>query len=183
MPKARYTDVMVDLETLGTTADSVIMSIGAVKFNPSNGAIDSAAFYASVSIDSNLELGRKINEATLIWWMQQSPGSQNVFHEPKQTLVAALRAFGDWWGTDNKMLIWSNGADFDIPMMAHAMQHSRIATPWQFFNARCYRTVKNTKAAKCVPRPDNPNAHNALADAIYQAKHLCSIFAATKELA
>ena len=48
--------IMLDHETLGTTADSVIMSIGAVKFNLETGEIEPEGFYASVSIDSNLEI-------------------------------------------------------------------------------------------------------------------------------
>ena len=78
--------VMIDLETLGTKADSVIISIGAVKFDLDSEQMDDNGFYASVSIDSNLERGRKIDEDTLLWWLQQSTDAQAVFHEPKQPL-------------------------------------------------------------------------------------------------
>ncbi|NQW82286.1 MAG: 3'-5' exoribonuclease, partial [Polaromonas sp.] len=63
---------MVDLETLGTVADAVILSIGAVKFDLDSDAIDDDGFYASISIESNQETGRRIQEDTLIWWMGQS---------------------------------------------------------------------------------------------------------------
>ncbi len=59
-------DIMLDLETLGTTADAVILSIGAVKFNLETGKIDDEGFYRSVSVESNLDLGRRISEDTLI---------------------------------------------------------------------------------------------------------------------
>ena len=73
--------VMIDLETLGTVADAAILSIGAVKFELESQAIDDAGFYASVSIDSNLEMKRRIQEDTLIWWMKQGESAQGVFHE------------------------------------------------------------------------------------------------------
>ena len=48
-------DVMVDLETLATSADAVILSIGAVRFDLETGEIDDAGFYASISVESNLD--------------------------------------------------------------------------------------------------------------------------------
>lgn len=166
---------MLDLETLGTTADAAIMSIGAVKFDLESGEIDDNGFYASVSIDSNLEHKRRISEDTLIWWMQQSKEAQKVFFEAKQTLGSALESFTDWFGGNDDAIIWSNGADFDIPMMAHAMKQLGVETPWKFYNSRCVRTYKNLPCAKKVPRPTAGVAHNALHDAMNQVLHVQAI--------
>ena len=180
-------DVMVDLETLGTTADAVIMSIGAVKFNVETDEIDDEGFYASISIDSNLDKGRRIDEETLIWWMGQSAQAQAVFREPKQDLAAALDDLAAWFGNDDKLTVWSNGADFDIPMLAHAYRQHDWLTPWKFWNARCFRTWKGLPAARKVNYEKVGVAHNALSDAINQAKHAQAIYAAmmgtTKEKA
>jgi hypothetical protein len=170
-------NIMVDLETLGTVADSVIMSIGAVKFDLNSQAIDDGGFYASISIDSNLELRRRVQEDTLIWWMGQSPAAQKVFHEPKQTLEDALIEFSDWVGSD-KYNIWSNGADFDIPMLAHAYSQLGIEIPWKFWNSRCFRTFKNLPGAKNVNTPTEGVKHNAMSDAVNQARALQNIQAA-----
>ena len=169
--------LMVDLETLGTTADAVIMSIGAVKFDLESGEIDDAAFYASISVDSNLELGRRVDESTLIWWFKQPAASQQVFHEPKETLTDALAQFSDWVGSGDYE-VWSNGADFDIPMVAHACRQCGIEAPWKFWNSRCYRTYKNLPGAKNVTMQRKGVAHNALADAIMQAEHAAAIYRA-----
>lgn len=165
-------NVMIDLETLGTRADSVIMSIGAVKFDLQTGAIDAAnAFYASVSIDSNHEaIPRHISESTLVWWTRQSAEAQKVFHEPKTTLYAALCDLQNWFG-DADCDVWSNGADFDIPMLAHAYHSNGLEAPWKFYKTRCFRTMKNlpfAPKAEALPK----TAHNALDDAIAQALHL-----------
>jgi DNA polymerase III epsilon subunit-like protein len=158
---------MLDKETLGTRADAVIMSIGAVRFDLDSDAIDDDGFYASVSIDSNLAAGRKIDEATLLWWLKQPAEAQAVFHEPKQMLEAALCGFSDWFG--DAKFIWSNGASFDIPMMNYAMRSFGIEPPWEFYNERCVRTYKNLPGFKDV-KVANPLKHNALHDAIAQAK-------------
>lgn len=160
--------IMIDLETLGTVADAVILSIGAVRFDLDSAAIDDAGFYASVSIDSNLEHKRRIQEDTLIWWMKQSIAAQSVFHEPKQTLEVALTELSDWIGRPDQY-VWSNGADFDLPMLAHAYAQLRMDPPWKFWNSRCFRTYKNLPGAKGVSVPSMGVKHNALSDAHHQA--------------
>lgn len=168
--------IMVDLETLGTAADAVIMSIGAVKFDIDSGALDDNGFFASVSVDSNLELKRRVQEDTLIWWMKQSSEAQQVFHVSKDTLRTALLNLSDWVG-DGDFYVWSNGADFDLPMLAHAYTQCQIETPWKFWNSRCFRTYKNLPQAAGVTFTPSGIKHNALADAINQALHLQAIHA------
>jgi hypothetical protein len=160
---------MIDFETLGTHADAVIMSIGAVKFDLESDRIEDAAFYASISIDSNLDAGRRISEDTLLWWMKQSPEARAVFEEPKQSLETVLVDFADWWSQGDARFIWSNGASFDIPMMSHAYNSFGMDTPWQFFNERCVRTYKNLPGAKNI-KVENAVKHNALSDAVAQVR-------------
>lgn len=170
---------MLDLETLGTRADAVILSIGAVKFDLVTGQLDDDAFYASVSIDSNHEaVQRHISEDTLIWWMGQSPEAQKVFRESKTTLYAALQDLTEWFGEGDGVQVWSNGADFDIPMLAHAYHTNSLDAPWKFYNSRCFRTMKNLSQAKGVAKPANQCAHNALQDAMTQALWLIDIMKA-----
>lgn len=120
--------IMIDMETLSTSADGVIVSLGAVKFDLRTGEVDDAAFYAAVSLDSNLELGRRIDESTFSWWQQQSDAARAVFSEPKSTLEVVLNDFTEWFG-DERQEIWSNGADFDIPMLAHAYKQLGMTAP------------------------------------------------------
>lgn len=165
---------MIDLETLGTVADACILSIGAVRFDLESGEIDDAGFYASVSIDSNLELKRRIQEDTLIWWMKQGPAAQGVFHESKQTLGTALAELSDWMG-DAQCHVWSNGADFDLPMLTHAYTQLRMEVPWAFWNSNCFRTYKKLPGAKHLMVPHAGVKHNALSDAHNQVQSLQKI--------
>lgn len=166
--------VMLDLETLGTTADAVILSIGAVKFNLESNAISEDGFYASVSIDSNLMAGRIVSEDTLLWWMEQSREAREVFYEAKGSLDRALENLSDWFGDDD-YCVWSNGADFDIPILAHAYAQLKMELPWRFYNTRCVRTYKSLPCASRVAKPVND--HNALRDAINQARYVQAIHA------
>lgn len=174
--------VMLDLETLGTRADSVIMSVGAVKFDPNTDVISSEGFYASVSVDSNLQAGRQVSEDTLIWWLQQSQAAQKVFHEAKVPLAIALDDLSTWFDHGDYQ-IWSNGADFDVPMLAHAFDTHGVKAPWKFWNSRCFRTMKNLPCAKRALKVENRLKHNALDDAITQAQQLQEIYKVMKEAA
>lgn len=166
--------VMVDNETLGTTADAVILSIGAVKFDPATGEIDNDGFYRSISIESNLDYKRRISEDTLLWWLKQGVAAQQVFYEAKETLPVALKEFSDWIGTDDYTM-WSNGADFDLPMLSHAFTQVGVEIPWKFFNSRCFRTYKNLPGAKEIRVPAIGVKHNALSDAYQQAQTVSAI--------
>lgn len=177
--------IMVDLESLGTRSDAVILSLGAVKFDLDSDKIDDKAFYAPISIDSNLELGRRIQEDTLLWWLKQEIAAQSVFHEEKIALPQALEDFSDWVGTGDYE-VWSNGADFDIPMVAHAFAQIQMETPWKFWASNCVRTYKKLPGAKAIASgvPFTGVKHSALADAVHQAQVVQAIhknlFSATK---
>lgn len=173
----KYNHVMVDLETLGVVADAVILSIGAVKFNLETGEMDDAGFYASISIESNQEAGRRrIQEDTFIWWLKQSAEAQRVFTEPKDTLRNALVALSDWVG-DGQYEMWSNGADFDLPMLNHAYTQHVIEIPWGPWSANCMRTYKKLPGAKAFRPAFVGVKHNALSDAIHQVNTLHAIHA------
>lgn len=174
------TDVMIDFETLGTVADSVILSIGAVKFDLNSDAIEENGFYTVLSIDSQLAAGRVIDENTLRWWMGQSEDARRVFSEPTVHLDAALADFHAWFDPElfDKYSVWSNGADFDLPMIQHAFIRGGYEMPWKFWNNRCFRTLKNLPRAKNIKAPANPIKHHAMFDALTQAKHAQAIWRA-----
>ncbi len=166
----RGDDIMIDLETLSTDVDGAIMSIGACRFNEEDIADD--GFYRIITVQSNLDEHRTISPSTLSWWMTQSKEAQAIFSSPDAVpLGQALDELRAWIGSHTANIRpWGNGADFDISMLKHA--YGRQATPWAFYNVRCFRTLKSTPAAKAIPKVEPLIAHHALHDAIAQAKHL-----------
>ncbi len=174
---AELRDVMIDFETLGTVADAVILSIGAVKFDIDSDAMDDNGFYMPICVDSSLAAGRRIQADTLRWWMGQEPEAQRVFYEPASPLEVALDDFHAWFDPAmlKKYRVWSNGADFDIPMICHAWKQAGYDAPWQYWGSRCFRTLKNMPRADEADKVPNPVKHNALMDAVTQAKQAQAI--------
>ena len=161
--------LMIDLETLGTAADSVILSVGAVKFDLYSTDIDDRGFYGSISIDSNFDAGRRVSEDTLLWWLKQPAAAQAVFFENKLPLEQVLVDLSDWIGTRD-WIVWAKGPSFDIAMLEHAYKQFKMETPWEFWNARCVRTYMGLPDAKGIKAATEGVAHNALSDAYEQAK-------------
>jgi len=175
-------DIMIDLETLGTTADAVILSIGAVRFDLDAGALFDAPsgpnkfFYTAVELD--WQPNRRIDADTLAWWMTQGDAAKRVFiDKDKVVLSTALFNLHKWIDPAPTTMptVWSNGADFDLPMLSHAYRAFNMTLPWAPYAARCYRTYKNLPGARAIKLERTGQRHNALDDAIDQARHLCAI--------
>jgi hypothetical protein len=161
-------NVMVDLETLDKTPTSVIVSIGAVKFDASG--ISEDTFYSVVDIQSCIDLGLTISGDTIAWWMGQSEQARAVFKAKGDPLAKALIDFAKWVPKGAK--VWGNGASFDNTILANAYGAISVRQPWDFWNDRCFRTVASFSPLK---RVNSGVAHNALDDARSQAEHLLKI--------
>lgn len=165
-------DIMLDLETLGRRPGCRVLSIGAVVFSPTGLAEE---FYCALKTDEQTTLHEDLE--TVRWWQQQSPEARSVLTEPKEDFVTGMAKFSAWvqrQGGKRSVSIWGNGSDFDNAIIQLAFDAAEISPPWEYWNNRCYRTLKNLpgvpKAAKFVG-----TKHNALADARNQALHAIDV--------
>ena len=168
-------DVMVDLETLGTTAGDSIISIGAVYFDQKTQELGDE-FHIIIDRQSCREIGLLESVETIAWWDKQSD-------EAKKTLVAssngegatiyeALVRFSEFMKKGRNL--WGNGSDFDNVLLAAVYQKLECPPPWKFYNNRCYRTLKSLRPDVKLERIGT--YHNALDDAKTQAVHAMKIF-------
>ena len=65
------THAMIDLETLSTNPNAVILTVGGVKFNPYNAEEPAQPMYFRVDVDSQTAMGRDVMQETLDWWATQ----------------------------------------------------------------------------------------------------------------
>jgi exodeoxyribonuclease VIII len=179
-------EIMVDLETLDTSARAAIVSIGAVKFSLEDtiehvGAIEPVdCFYRVVELDSSLRSGLEMSAKTIEWWMQQGERARSIFFNTtsKQPLPSSLLDFtkfclGEaYLSTDGPAInMWGNGSDFDCAILAEAYTKTFIKKPWKFSNSRDYRTLKdfakrfNPRVRHTLSSDKDMVVHNALEDA------------------
>lgn len=171
------TRIIVDLETLGTKPGSAILSLGAVVFGK-NGPTEKT-FYCAIDLQSCVAVGLTIDPKTIGWWMGQSAEARKVFSDEAALRIhSALSAFAMFCvqhAFDIKDVeIWGNGANFDNSLLGAAYDVCGITPPWVFWNDRCYRTMKAMYPN--IPLTERTGTHhNALDDAISQARHLVQL--------
>ena len=169
-------DIMVDLETLDTKPSAIILSIGACRINWVEETVD-MPFHQVISIDSCKAAGLTESPSTVAWWNQQSSEARSVFTDPNVPLLDALAQFSAYMKEfDHKNVrLWGNGSDFDNTILANAYAAMGFEAPWRFYNNRCFRTVKDMYSDMVQKLPRQGTHHNALDDALHQARELLQI--------
>lgn len=168
-------DIMVDLETMGTAATAPVIALGAVAFKYESGVLTiGGEFYRTIDLRSEQNAGAVIEADTVMWWMQQSAAARRKLTSGGALAHEALQEFALWLvPTTNNPRIWGNGASFDNVILASAYKRHGIALPWDYYNDRCYRTLKNL--APHIHLVRTGTHHNALDDARTQTNHLGDI--------
>jgi hypothetical protein len=170
------TDIMIDLETLNTTPDATILTIGAVKFDPFGQELKDPrmdSFYAKVDLDSCDRIGLTTSDDTIAWWANQSKEAQAAAFDTEGRIdieEAFARLYKFCWGAKR---VWSNGATFDIIICEHVFRKINRACPWKFWEIRDVRTAFDLGI-----NPQRPpvTAHHALEDAWNQAVGIQNVY-------
>lgn len=176
--------LMLDLETMGNKPNAPIVSIGAVVFEPSTGEIG-ADFYRVVRLKSSVDGGAVPDPDTIIWWLKQSPEARAAICDEENavnivTALSDLNCFIRDHADPKKVQVWGNGATFDNVIIRASYEREYVPCLWNFWNDRDVRTIVELgKAIGINPRSDIPfegDVHNALADAVHQAKYVSAIW-------
>lgn len=165
---------MIDIETLNNRPDSAITSVGAVMFDPDTGELG-ASFYMRVDWASAMEYGT-VSAATLKWWMMQSEAARMEVCQPGKSLKNVLKALQAF--LKGEIIVWGNGPTFDMIILEHAFRELGMKIPWKYSHVRDCRTIVDAaqRIGKERPPIDEDAAHNALQDAIHQAKYISSMW-------
>ena len=161
-PSGQVTHVMVDIETLDTVPSAVILSIGACLIPRT-----SCQFY--VECDTIVGQGiRTTSQSTIDWWAEQPSDLKPNGHT---LLIDSLNMFSKWIAQlPGRPIIWAKGIDFDCAILANAYRMYNLSVPWKYNDVRDFRTLKKVFISALGDSiPENRQAHNALADAKYQA--------------
>ncbi|MEG8393547.1 3'-5' exoribonuclease [Klebsiella pneumoniae] len=180
-----YVHVMVDLETMGKKHNAPIVAIGAVVFDPATGSIGES-FYKVVCFESSVNWGAVIDPSTVIWWLKQSSEARSaIVNDDAIPLLDALLQFREFVsdnvaGGSKKAQVWGNGASFDNSILRSSYDCIAEDYPWEYWNDRDVRTmVEIGQAISFDPKTTIPfegSRHNALADAIHQARYVSGIW-------
>lgn len=167
------TDIMIDLETLGSGDAANIIQIGAVVFDSETGKTG-YEFNAFVK-----DASRKVDLSTALWWMQQPLSAQLAQNVEQrgicigEALVLLSARIGNNIGS-----VWALPASYDLPILKHAFAQCGLAAPWHFRQERCARTMIAESGIKRTPAGDN--THDAVFDCKVQIADLLRARAALR---
>jgi DNA polymerase III epsilon subunit-like protein len=167
--------VMIDLETLGTEPNSVILSLGAVKFDR-NKIYEDDGLYLQMRWQDQLDSGGIVTEGTIRFWLGQPRAARDVILNKSglKKPDAALQELNAWFKKHIKRPkdcgVWAKGPGFDLALLGDLYRRQgQGKPPWPYWSERCVRTALMMDAAYKVPRPKEMIEHHAFYDAVYQA--------------
>lgn len=129
-------NVMLDIETLGTSPNSAILQIAVQRFDINSGELgDSANVF--VSAQSCIRVGLEMEFETISWWMKQE--NTTIFDREGMPLHVALNSLNGFIKPDD--LVWANSPSFDCRILRNAYAKTEIEVPWKYKNEWCFRTM------------------------------------------
>ena len=165
------TQISIDIETLGTTVNSQMLSIGACSFNAKGEILDK--FYAVVDLKDNQEVCSTVG--TLKFWINQpAEAVEVIFGDDVDRLpeYQVLTQLSKWIKAKGKVEVWCNGTKFDLGMLEETYRKLKLMPAWTFNADRCMRTLRKFAGNIEVDYTGIP--HYALDDAIWQAKYIAA---------
>jgi len=166
-------DLMVDIETLGTSHNAVITQIGACYFDRYTGLLSDykTQFQVNIQIQDCLDKGLVIDGGALKFWFEQGTERMTWLKDP----VLLSKALNDFREFSKKAKnVWSH-ATFDIPIIANAYKVMGSKLPFSYRYCRDIRTLVELSGIQShAPRKDK--THTALEDCIYQVKYCVECF-------
>lgn len=195
------TDIMVDIETLGTSPNAMIVQIAAVRFDPATRLISSpeGAFNFHVKPTGSPAIDGDMDFDTVRWWLSQEPAAQQRVFAPATgfgghvgTGVMAFCAWVEQQGPFEH--VWANAPTFDLVLLKRTFDRTLDSFPrigmegdqplrrWPFTykDERDFRTLKTIGRRLGVPEPVRVGvSHDALDDCFHQVAWAMDILAAT----
>lgn len=178
-----FNHLMVDIETMGTSSDAIILSIAAVPFDLATGEFKTF-FWKNISLESNEVANRSIDASTLRFWFNQSKKAQIGLFDG-EPLCKVLRDFQNfiknntletYMQTGNNLQIWSNGISFDICILKHAFNQIGGGELCHYSLERDVRTLVSLNPSIKDNTRFEGTKHNPLHDCLHQIKYCSETF-------
>ncbi|MBD3814904.1 MAG: 3'-5' exoribonuclease [Halothiobacillus sp.] len=190
-----YTDISIDLETLGTQPGCPIVSVGMTAFNRNTGDINELG-EVHIDVQEQLDRGFEVSWDTIFWWMQQSKdaifttfgdGKNGRMKPPYACFVLAHMLHGIHsddasislqfsWAKPTTLTAWGNGATFDVSILEAFLIKTSGYRLFDHRKVRDMRTIMDVAGLSSRDIPFTGIAHTAQADATHQAKCIIAAF-------
>lgn len=175
--------VMIDIETLGLKLKAPIISIAAYMFDTLEddlgGLDESRLYYNTISLNSNKDSYRHVDEDALRFWMKAPEDARLAWADtPPDNMSFVLRDLSRFLADKSvdpeKLTVWSH-ANFDVPILMSAYEDMGWDVPWFYRAPRDIRTIIEAAYGRNLDMeeeiadfPPNPHPHDPRYDAWHQ---------------
>lgn len=169
-------NLMIDIETLGTTPGSVILSISAVLFED-DGTLGEE-FDVNIDLASCIDAGLKMDASTVLWWMKQSDEARSQFTDERKrhSINQALGWFWQWYNKHAKdVKIFAKDPDFDCSILEDAYRLTMLHCPFGHRGKMAIRTLSTLRPEFEKNEEFTGVKHNGLDDCKHQIKYVVKI--------
>ena len=170
---------MLDIETLSTNSNAVVLTISAVQFNKADGELGEE-FEIALNINQQTAKGAIIDGDTVMWWLAQSHEAQAQLLELKPTGVGhALDQFNEWleglfptWDDQKEVGLWGNGSNFDCTIVRnlYGRQGKKFILP--YWCDKDVRTIVDYLGIDTRDYTFKGTKHNGLDDCKHQINYI-----------
>lgn len=168
-------DIMLDIETLSTDSNALVLSISAVIFDIESKEIGDC-FEIGLNKEQQLKKGARVDAQTVKWWNEQSDEAKAMLERLTRVgIEEALNLFNDWITSNfkavSKINLWGNGATFDNVIVENLYKRHDIEFAVPYY---CHRDVRTlVRLAKINTRAYDFQGikHNGIDDCLHQIKY------------
>lgn len=156
--------ISLDLETLSTHKNAVVVSIGASTVSMHTDA--EQTFCVFPNVQEQIDMGRHVSADTLRWWMQQDRVVQlNTFNGEETDVRTALQMLRGWMIGHGTPPVWTKGPAFDGAIIDSLAEDVGLPSPIMYRKHRDVRTIEDA-----VENSGDPELHMRLLDAQHKAR-------------
>ena len=174
--------VSLDIETLSTHKNAVVVSIGATTVSDA-GVGYGGKIHMALDMQEQIDMGRHVSADTIAWWMHQSAAAREASFLTRTRMPAgvALLNLHSWLSELGNPPVWTKGPAFDGAILESLAEGLGLQPAWPYRDHRDIRTIEDAVMASnddhlyerfhtALSRAsDGMVAHNALEDAKQQA--------------
>ena len=166
-------NIMLDIETLGTGVDSVVIQVAMIKFDRDGTLGESLS--VRLNRDEQLKLGLSYTQSTLDWWNKTNPELlKTLLTENVSSLNEGLTKISNFVSRTD--YLWCH-ATFDAPILSNLFEAAGMKAPWGYKNVRDIRTLVDlTQLNLSDYNWVAEKTHDALDDCRFQIKYCCDAF-------
>lgn len=175
MKMKEYTDIMIDIESLGNEGNFVVTQIALVPFTMTDDndleILKQHSFVEGISVASSIDKGFKVDSNTIEWWIKTDVKMLSTQFLHKKSVKEVCYNIEQYLSRlPNVKRFWAT-ATLDYQALSNIFKSVEMENPFRYNKRFCARTIRLLAESK-GNKYTNENSHDAFEDCVIQIDKL-----------